>query len=466
MNPESVMDLFEANKDKIAVDSPARERLAKLFDDGSFVELDAYTKSDVVAGYGEVEGEFVLAFAQNGGAVNVAQAIKMKKIYDMASKVGAPIVGLYDSNGADVSDAQASMSAYSDILTVANNLSGVVPQIAVVCGICAGTSAIIAASADVVIMNENAELFVTAPFVSKALGDATPGAGTAENAVMAGVAHIVADDEDKAIETARKVLSILPINNLSMVPLCDFDAPSGEKNLMDICENFKDGISIENVMSNVFDMDSIVELGKGFAKCAKTSFATIGGITCGVVGVSGEICGDGSAKIARFVSLCDSFSVPVITLVDCEGFVQSSASELAGSIRDSARLAHCYAEATAPKITVVLGNAIGGAYVALCNSDLSLAWPNAVISALKPDTAVAFLWSDKLIGSSDPISDREALIEEFAVNEASPFAAAKAGCVSDVIDPSTTRSELIKAIDVLSSKRVTNLPKKHGNMPL
>lgn len=467
--------LNEACKQAKAV-TPARERLLKLFDADSFVELDAYTKScgetvGVVIGYGAIEGSTVFAFAQdssvNDGAVGRVHAAKIKKVYDLAVKTGAPVVGIYDSNGADLKEGNDALTAYGEMLLSSNNISGVVPQISVVVGTCASSAAMVAASADFVVMSEDAQLFMTAPFTVKANGEDVEGAGSAANAAKAGVAHFVEKTADEAVAKARAIVSMLPINNLSTVPLCEFSAVENTADyLRAACENIS-GTDVKELVSTVVDANSVVEIQKDFAEGAFAALATLGGFTVGVAATVSETIGrDECAKIARLVSICDAFQIPVITFVNTQGFESSAASELAGLVRESAKLAHVYAEATTPKVSVILGDAFGPAYIALAgrnaNADAVLAWPSAVVSPLNPKTAVAIMYGNEITADKS----REEVENEYRTEKAGAFNAAADGVVDDVIDPAATREALISALDMLEGKRVTKLPKKHGNMPL
>ena len=476
MSGISKINMLNEACQQVKTASPARERLLKLFDADSFVELDAYTKSNgekvgVVTGYGAIEGSTVFAFAQdssvNDGAMGRIHAAKIKKVYDLAVKTGAPVVGMYDSNGADLKEGNDALTAYGDILLASNNISGVVPQISVVLGTCAASSAMVAASADFVVMSEDAQLFMTAPFTTKANGENVEGAGSAQNAAKAGVAHFVEKTADEAIAKAKAIVSMLPINNLSTVPMCEFNyAENTADYLRTACENLA-GTDVKELIGTVVDADSVVEIQKDFAEGAFTALATLGGFTVGIVATVADTIGrDECAKIARLVSICDAFQVPVLTFVNTQGFEASAASELSGLVRESAKLAHVYAEATTPKVSVILGDAFGPAYIALAgrnaNADVVFAWPSAVVSPLHPMTAVAIMHGDEITADKS----RQDVENEYRTTTASAFKAAEDGIVDDVIDPAATREALIGALDMLEGKRVSKLPKKHGNMPL
>lgn len=453
--------------------TPARDRLMKLFDADTFTELDALAKvggegAGVITGYGCVDGNPVYAFSQDttvmGAPVGRIHAGKIKKVYELAQKTGAPVVGIYDSNGAKLDEGNDALAAYGEILACANNISGVVPQIALVLGVCAGTSAMMAAGADFVVMSENAEFFMTPPFVAKAKGEEIGDAGTAAAAARAGVAHLVEEDEAKAIESTRRLLGMLPSNNLSSVPHFDFSAPDGAV-LAAAGENIA-AADQKAVVNAVFDADSTLELQKKFASNVYAGLGTLAGFTVGFVSVTGDLCAGGCAKAARLMSVCDAFQLPVVTFVNCEGFKQSAKAELSGAVREMAKLAHVYAEATTPKVSVITGAAYGAAYIALAgkgaNADIALAWPGAVISGMQPEAAVALLHGKEITAEKS----REQVVAEYKDTTASAFTAAADGIVEDVIAPADTRAALIASLEMLAGKRVTRLPKKHSNMPL
>ncbi len=313
----------------------------------------------------------------------------------------------------------------------------------------------IACSADIVVMTKDAELFMTPPFdVDKT------GAGTASNAAKSGTASIICDDDKLAVEEARKLISMLPANNLSMVPVFEYEEPTTA---------IADGVA---TVAAIADADSVVELSADFGTAAYTALASVQGSTCGFVATNKadlKLTADDAVKMARFVRMCDAFGVPVVTIVDTEGFDVSAQNELTGAIRNMTKLAHAYAEATTAKISIITGKAYGPAYVAVAgsaNADITLAWPDAVITPLAPETAAEFLYHDKLKGTDNVTAARKAIADEYCNTEASAFAAAEKNCVNDIIAPEATRSAVISALDMLSGKRVSKLPKKHGNMPL
>lgn len=447
MSIESKLAFLQETKAANA-QTKAYQRLQLLFDEGTFVEIDSFTKSgdgraEAAAGFGSVDGCPVYAFAQNsdveGGAMSKAQAAKICKVYELAEKTGAPVVGIYDSIGARLNESCEMLAAYGDVMLKANNLSGVVPQIAVIAGPCLGASSMIAAAADVVIMSEDGQ------FALQTNGEG----GDLKEASESGLVHLTAKDDKEAVAKARELITLLPSNNLSGAPITDFADSAVET----------DGESGASIIAAVMDQDSFIEFQAGFGAGFITGLAKLGGNTVGVV-ASEEKTADGKAceKAARLVRFCDAFAIPVITFVNAESFC---------CIKAACKLTNAYAEATTAKISVITGEAYGAVYMALAGAaagvDVAYAWPTASISALNPTTAAVMLWSDKLKGSSNPTADRANLIAEYKDQEACPFKAAGDGFVQDVIEPSETRLKLYAALDMLAGKRVTRLPKKHAN---
>ena len=447
MSIESKLAFLQETKAANA-QTKAYQRLQLLFDEGTFVEIDSFTKSgdgraEAAAGFGSVDGCPVYAFAQNsdveGGAMSKAQAAKICKVYELAEKTGAPVVGIYDSIGARLNESCEMLAAYGDVMLKANNLSGVVPQIAVIAGPCRGASSMMAAAADVVIMSEDGQ------FALQTNGEG----GDLKEASESGLVHLTAKDDKEAVAKARELITLLPSNNLSGAPITDFADSAAET----------DGESGASIIAAVMDQDSFIEFQAGFGAGFIAGLAKLGGNTVGVV-ASEEKTADGKAceKAARLVRFCDAFAIPVITFVNAESFC---------CIKAACKLTNAYAEATTAKISVITGEAYGAVYMALAGAaagvDVAYAWPTASISALNPTTAAVMLWSDKLKGSSNPTADRAKLIAEYKDQEACPFKAAGDGFVQDVIEPSETRLKLYAALDMLAGKRVTRLPKKHAN---
>ncbi len=448
MLTETLTSKFAEYKALSANKTLARTRIEKLFDDGEYTEIGMSAKtgenlSAVITAYGYVDGTPVYAFSQdistNNGAVNFSQAEKICKIMSLASQNGVPVVGIYDSNGADISNSASSLKAYGDILALTNNLSGVVPQVSVILGSCIGSSAVIATSADFVIATEKAEIYLAA-------NETACGKDAAKN----GTVSITAKTDDDAINSARDIISMMPANNISEIPQFEFSATNA----------VADG-NAEAIVSAIADAETVIELSADFGKSAYTALARIGGAAVGVVATnktSDKLTSADCEKIVRFVRICDAYSVPVVTIIDTEGFCPCA------NIRKISKVAGVYAEATTLKISVVTGKAYGSAGVAFAasNADVTFAYPDAVISALAPTTAVEFFYHDELKGSENTAADRNALAVKFQENEASAFAAAENGFVDEIISSNEARAKIISVLDVMSDKRLTKkLPKKH-----
>lgn len=434
----------------------AKERLSLLFDDGVYSEINSRTKeknapTGVVTAYGYVNGNAVYAFSQdksvNSGAVGLAQAEKITKLYELAAKTGTPVVGIHDSNGAYVDGSAESLVAYGKMLNAASVISGVVPQISVIAGTCAGSAAMIACSADFVIMTKESELFM-APNTA---------AGSAESASKSGIASAVCDDDKAAIAKARELINLLPVNNLSPVPMFEF-AESGAAA----------GNTLDSIVAAIADADSVVELSAGFGTAAYTALATIGGATAGIAATNKsaeKMTADDCMKLARFIRTCDAFSIPVVTVVDTDGLADLDAAD---GIKAVTTLANSYAEATTAKVAMVTGKAIGPVFIALAgnssNSDFTYAWENAVIAPFAPVTAVEFMMHDKLEGADDLTAKRNELAAEYEKTTASALAAAENGFIDEIINSADTRAVLTSALDILSGKRSQKLPKKHNNI--
>ncbi len=434
----------------------ASVRLASLFDDGYFVEIDAGNNGGARAGYGSVGGATVFAFCQTAteddGVVGRMQARKFAKVYELAAKTGSPVITIYDSKGVRIDDGFKALKSASKMLRRVSELSGVVPQIAVVLGPCGGTMALCAAMADFCIMAKSGELFLTPAFTDKAKGGRIADVGSMSYALKSGVAALGCETETEALAAAAKLAGLLPLNNLSALPVTDFAEPAYDP---DECPIY-----------NVADSESVLLLFTEMGGGARTTMATIGGTPCGLIATRGELCREDTAKMARLIEICDAFNLPVITFINTPGFLKSADNDVHEGIRSAARLAHVLAETTSAKISVINGEAIGAAYSVFCGQnagcDLSYAWPDAVISPLAPKAAAALLWEDRITESGD----LETLGAEYAATVASAQKAAEAGAIDAVIAPESTRIQLISALDLLSAKRVSRLPKKHGNMPL
>ena len=453
MNKEEKLDALDKARTSIAA-SLGNKRLAMLFDDGAFTEIDAFAGSaagfaEVSAAHGTVDGIGVYAYAQNtdfsGGAMSKAQAAKIRKIYDLALKTGEPVVAIYDSVGGRLDEGAELLAAYGDVMRCSNQLSGVVPQISVVLGKCLGTQALIAVCADIVIMSEKAEMSI----------DTSGNDASADKAAKNGTAHIIAKDDEEALAKTRALISVLPQNNLS--PACVAYDSIGAQGAVN------ENMSARDAAKAIADEDSLVELQAAFGNSAFTALATVNGTTVGLTALEGkELDCKSCAKAARFVRFCDSFSMPVITLVNAEKFA---------CIKGAAKLSSAYAEATCAKVTVITGDAFGAVYIAAAGTgaaaDMTYAWPDASVSALTPEAAAVIMLGDdfggKLKGSKDPQKDKAALIADYKSSELNAMKAAAAGYVDSIIDPAQTRDAVNGAIEMLCNKRVSTLPKKHCN---
>ncbi|MCI8776009.1 MAG: carboxyl transferase [Oscillospiraceae bacterium] len=439
--------------------SPARERLALLFDDGIYSEINSMVRekdalTGVVTAYGYVNGNAVYAYSQdktvNSAAMGIKQAEKITKLYELAAKTGAPIVGIHDSNGAYVDGTAASLAAYGKIIEAASKVSGVVPQISVITGTCAGSAALIACSSDFVIMTKESELFM-APC-------SNDNPGTAQKAAEAGLASLLCNDDKSALDKARELINLLPVNNLSAVPMFEYNE-SGTAPASDL----------ESLTGSVADADSIIEIGSEYGTSAYTALASIGGTAAGIAATNKskeKLTADDCAKLARFMRTCDAFSIPVVTFVDTEGFADGNTIS---GIKAMTLLANSYAEATTVKISVVTGKSSGPVFTAVAGSssgsDFTFAWENAVISPFASETAVEFLWHDKLRGAENLEAKRKELTAEYEASLASAASAAEGNYIDEIISSADTRKAVMSAFDILSGKRVQKLPKKHNNIP-
>lgn len=460
---ENTLSKLTDMKNELSSSTSARQRLTYLYDEGAFTELDMFTKQGdsscgVITAFGYVDGSPVYAFSQDitvkRGALGENHAKKIKKIYDLAAKTGVPVVGIYDSFGAVISEGVKALSAYGELLMWASNLSGVVPQVSVIAGTCASSSAMLATSADFVVMAKDAELFIT-PNSKDTVNN------YAENSAKCGTANLICDTDKEAVEMAKTLVTMLPMNNLSAVPMFEYTAPV-----------FDMKTEADSMVKSIADADSVIELSPDFGVASYTALASVNGATVGFLATNktnAKLTADDCSKLSRFVRTCDAFAIPVITLVDTEGFELSDEAEVKGSLRDMTKLAHAYAEATTAKISLIVGKAYGPAYIALAgkgaNADLTYAYPVAVISPLAPETAVEFLKHDELKGAADLDKKRKELADEYCANEASAFKAAEDNCIDDIIDPADTRATIITALEILAGKRISRLPKKHSNMP-
>jgi propionyl-CoA carboxylase beta chain len=480
----------------------ARERLELLLDPGSFLEIDRFVVHQshdfgmqdqkvlgdgVVTGSGRVHGRPVFVFAQDftvfGGSLSEAYARKICKVMDLAVKTGAPIIGLNDSGGARIQEGVVSLAGYADIFLRNTLASGVVPQISAVMGPCAGGAVYSPAITDFVLMVRNTSyMFVTGPDVIKAVTHETVSAdelgGAATHGTTSGVAHFAADSEEECLALIRELLTFLPQNNVDDPPLTPTHDPADRRDetLQTLVpEQPNKPYDMADVVRTVLDDHYFFEVHAGFAPNLIVGFGRLGGRPVGIVAnqpahLAGCLDINASVKGARFVRFCDCFNIPLVTFEDVPGFLPGTAQEYGGIIKHGAKLLYAYCEATVPKLTVITRKAYGGAYDVMSSKhirgDANFAWPTAEIAVMGPEGAVNILYRREMEAAADPAAFREARIREYREKFANPYVAAERGYVDEVIEPRDTRARLIAMLEVLKSKRDTNPPKKHGNIPL
>ncbi|GAB4567077.1 MAG: acyl-CoA carboxylase subunit beta [Anaerolineae bacterium] len=480
----------------------ARERLAILLDEGSFQEIGAlathnitdfgmadkrYPGDGVVTGFGKINGRRVAVFAQDftvlGGSFGEVQSQKICRIMDLALESGIPVIGLNDSGGARIQEGVRSLAAYGELFTRNVLASGVIPQITVIMGPCAGGAVYSPALMDFIVMvRRTSFMFITGPDVIKTVTGEEVSfrelGGTLVHNQRSGVAHFVAEDEAQALALVKQILSYLPQNNTEDPPrVAPYDDPQRmDEELNHIVPQDETlPYDMKEVIRRIFDRDSFLEVHPYFAPNAIVGFARLDGYAVGVVAnqpahLAGVLDIDSSDKIARFVRLCDAFNLPIITFVDCPGYLPGVAQEHHGIIRHGAKVIYAYCEATVPKVSVVTRKAIGGAYIAMSSrqmrSDLAFAWPTAEIAVMGPEGAVNILYRRELAAAPDPEKLRAEITAQYKEKFHNPYAAADVGQIDEVIEPRETRPRLIAAMEILRTKVATNPPKKHGLMPV
>lgn len=479
----------------------ARERIDYLLDDGTFVELNPFMEhrntdfgmsgkdapgEGVVTGFGKVNGKDIYLFAQDftvyGGALGEMHAKKIAAVMDLAAKNGTPFIGLNDSGGARIQEGVSSLDGYGHIFYRNSIYSGVIPQISVIMGPCAGGAVYSPAITDFVIMvEETSQMFITGPKVietvtGEKISSEDLGGANVHN-TKSGNAHLKASTEEEALDKVRSLIQYLPANNQEKPNQIEMDEEDHYRpDLTDIIPF--DPIrpyDVRTVIEQVVDEDSFFEIHPDFAKNIVVGFARLKGKTIGLVCnqpkyMAGGLDIDSSDKAARFIRFCDSFNIPLITFEDVTGFFPGIKQEHGGIIRHGAKILYAYSEATVPKITVITRKAYGGAYVALnsksIGADLVYAWPNAEIAVMGPEGAANIIFARDINESDDPESTRQEKINEYREKFANPYVAAGLGMVDDVIDPRETRISLIQALDMLKNKHEERPKKKHGNIPL
>ncbi|MBI2916676.1 MAG: acyl-CoA carboxylase subunit beta [Chloroflexi bacterium] len=480
----------------------ARERIDLLLDRGSFQELDPFVThratefglgeqkppgDAVVTGYGKVDGRTVFVFSQDftvfGGSLSEAVAEKICKVMDLAMKNGAPVVGLNDSGGARIQEGVVSLKGYGDIFLRNTLASGVVPQISVIMGPCAGGAVYSPAITDFIFMvRGTGQMYITGPDVIKAVtGEEVTHeqlGGADAHASRSGVAHFAIDSEQACLAQVRRLISFLPSNNMEDPPAVEpgDDPERRDEALLSLVPG--DPVKpyeMREVISRIVDDGDFMEVHQGFAPSIIVGFARMNGRPVGVVAqqpsvLAGVLDVDSSDKGARFVRFCDCFNIPLVTLCDVPGFMPGSSQEYGGIIRHGAKLIFAYAEATVPKVSIITRKAYGGAYIVMSSKhlrgDINYAWPNAEIAVMGPEGAVNIIFRDEIAKAADKEATRKRLVEEYKAKFANPYQAAARGFIDEVIDPRDSRPKIIRALEMLENKRDTLPPKKHGNIPL
>jgi len=480
----------------------ARERLALLLDDGSFQELGALATHDetdfgladqrypgdgVVAGFGKINGRRVAAYAQDftvlGGSFSRVQSHKISRIQDLALESGVPIIGLNDSGGARIQEGVASLAAYGEVFVRNVLSSGVIPQLSVILGPCAGGAVYSPALTDFVVMARGtSSMFLTGPDVIEAVTGEVISieelGGSTVHETRSGVAHLVAQSEEEALELAKLLLGFLPQNNNEDPPqLAPYDPPDRmdeELNTL-VPADDAEAYDVRDILDRVCDRDSFLELHPAYAPNAVVGFARLDGYSVGIVAsqpavMAGVLDIDASDKIARFIRVCDVYNIPIITFVDCPGFLPGLDQEFQGVIRHGAKIIYAYCEATVPKISIVTRKAMGGAYVAMSSrqmrTDVAFAWPGAQIAVMGAEAAVRILYGRQVRAAADPVAATADYVRQYREAFYNPYRAADVGQIDEVIEPRETRPRLIRALELLRTKVQQNPPKKHGLFPV
>ncbi len=480
----------------------ARERLAVLVDPGTFNELEPFITHQgdelgiasekflgdgVITGYGQVNGRTLYVYAQDftvyGGTLSEMQSHKICRVMDLALRNGVPIIGLIDSGGARIQEGVKSLGGYAEIFRRNAQFSGVIPQISVMLGPCAGGAAYSPALTDLIIMvRKHSYMFLTGPEVIKAVTgeviDSESLGGTDVHMNITGTAHLAVDTEQEAILLARKVLGYFPSNNVENPP---YFQPEDDPLRMDEELNTivpldpMEAYNMHDVILRVMDKGTFIEIQPTWACNAIIGLARIGGHSVGVVSqepsvMAGVIDIDASDKITRFVRMCDCFNIPLVTFVDSPGFLPGVGQEHSGIIRHGAKILYAYSEATVPKVTVITRKAYGGAYVVMSSkylgTDVTYAWPSAEIAVLGAEGAVNILYKRQIASAEEPLQERKRLVDEYRKQFNNPYFAAKAGYVDDIIEPRETRPKIIASLAALRDKFSSAPPRKHGNIPV
>lgn len=479
----------------------ARERIQLLVDDGTFTEVDMFVKhrSDnfglekikypgdgVITGFAKIHGKDVAIFSQDftvfGGSLSETNAQKICKIMKTAMKIGVPVIGLNDSGGARIQEGVESLGGYADIFLLNTLASGVIPQISVVLGPCAGGAVYSPAITDFVFMTEKTSyMFVTGPNVVKTVTHEEVSfeelGGAETHAIKSGVAHFIYPDEPSTLEAVRELFKFIPQNYLENVPDVQSDEEIDSIDFLNeiIPDNPNKPYNVKDVINLLVDNKEFFEVHNLFAENIVCGFGKMGGINVGIVAnqpavLAGVLDINASIKGGRFVRFCDAFGIPLIVLVDVPGFLPGTVQEWNGIIRNGAKLLYAFCEATVPKITVILRKAYGGAYDVMnskhIRGDFNFAWPSAEIAVMGPKGAVEIIFKKEIINSDDKETLTNKLVDEYIEKFTNPYVAAERGYIDEVIEPSTTKKVLVDALKLLKNKVDTNPKKKHGNIPL
>ena len=480
----------------------ARERLLEFFDENSFSEIDPFINhrsrdlglekniidgDSVITGYGKVNGRKVFAYSQDftvlGGSLSLVAGQKIAKIMDLALKTGCPIVGINDSGGARIQEGIDSLAGYGEIFEKNTLSSGVIPQISIISGPAAGGATYSPALTDFIFMVDGiGQMYITGPDVVKSVtGEEISHedlGGAVTHSSKSGVSHFISTNEKDCFEQVKTLLSFLPSNNSEKPPSTDYDFKNNEINeqLNNIIpDEANKPYDVLEIIEKIVDDNFFFEIQELFAQNIVVGLARISGAVVGIVAnqankLAGMLDIDASAKASRFVRFCDSFNIPIITLVDVPGFMPGTHQEYNGIIRHGAKLLYAYVEATVPKISIILRKAYGGAYIVMgskhLRGDINYAWPSAEIAVMGPEGAVNIINRRQIADSENPEAQREELVENYKNQFANPYIAANRGYIDDVINPSETREKIISSLEMLENKIDSIPPKKHGNIPL
>jgi propionyl-CoA carboxylase beta chain len=480
----------------------ARERLDLLLDPGTFNELEPfitapldemglatekYPGDGVVTGYGQIDGRTVYVYAQDftvyGGTLSMMQSHKICRVMDLAIRNGVPVIGLIDSGGARIQEGVKSLGGYAEIFRRNAQYSGVIPQISVMLGPCAGGAAYSPALTDLIIMVENHSfMFLTGPEVIKGMTgevvDAETLGGAAIHMTMTGTAHLSSPTEPEALALTRRIMGYFPSNNIENPP---YIPPTDDPMRMDlelnqiVPQDAYEAYSMHSVIHHVVDRDSFIEIQPTWAMNAIVGLARLGGHCVGIVAqepsvMAGVIDIDASDKMARFVRMCDCFNIPIVTFVDSPGFLPGTHQEYGGIIRHGAKVLYAFSEATVPKITVITRKAYGGAYVVMSSkylgTDVTYAWPSAEIAVMGAEGAVNILFKKQIESAESPEVERKKLVDDYRERFNNPYFAAREGYVDDIIEPRETRPKIIASLAALHDKQAYAPARKHGNIPV